>query len=414
MRLPIVANGRQAFLPLVATLALVASACAQQQPQAPAAAPTSAPAAAAPTSAPAAGGTIQFAWAGPLTGDVAQLGQGYLNGIKMAAEEWNAKGGVLGKQIDIKPEDDACDPKQAGTVATKIADDTNNVLVFGHFCSGTTLAAGPIYNKINLPELTISSNPKITQQGWKNLFRPQPNDNLQGKAGVQFVMKKTGAKKFAMLSDKQAFGEGVVEVAKQTVEAAGGTVTSVGGVEPKDVDYSAVLTKIIQTEDPDAIVYCTNFNTSAGLMAKQVRQLGFKKPIIGCDGWMDPGMVKAAGDAANFVSDAEAVYWTFQVPPYDINPKVKDFATKYKAKYGNDPIGYEIYGYDIGNLAFAAVNNAGSVDHDKVIASLKKGAPGVLVDNYTFDDNGDLIGAPIYVYTVENGAWPPKLVDTIK
>src|SRR5581483_10854115 len=112
MRLPIVANGRQALLPLVAALALVASACAQQQPQAPAAAPTSAPAAAAPTSAPAAaaptsapaaapttapaaagtsapaaGGTIQFAWAGPLTGDVAQLGQGYLNGIKMAAEE---------------------------------------------------------------------------------------------------------------------------------------------------------------------------------------------------------------------------------------------------------------------------------------------------------------------------------------
>ena len=84
-------------------------------------------------------------------------------------------------------------------------------------------------------------------------------------------MRKFKAKKFALLNDKQAFGQGVTEVAKATIEKAGGSVTSSGGVEPKDVDYSAVLTKIIKTENPDAIVYCTNFNTSAGLLVKQVR-----------------------------------------------------------------------------------------------------------------------------------------------
>jgi len=331
----------------------------------------------------------------------------------MAADEWNAKGGLLGKKIVIKPEDDACDPKQAGTVAQKIADDPKNVALFGHFCSGTTLAGGPIESKVNLPQITISSNPKVTQQGWKNMFRGVADDNGQGKAGVKYVMDKTGAKKFAILHDKQAFGQGVAEVAQATVQAAGGTVTSFGGVEPKDVDYSAVLTKIIQTESPDAIMYCTNFNTSAGLMVKQIRQLNFLGPIVGCDGYHDPGMLKAAGEAASFVSDKQALYWTFQVPPYT-DPAVKAFADKYKAKFNTDPIGYEVYGYDLGNVVFNAVKNAGSEDHQKVIDSMHAGAPGVLIPQYKFDDKGDVVGAPLYIYTIENNTWPGKLVEQFK
>src|SRR5919201_2908819 len=268
------------ILPTLAALAVLAPTASTQQAQS--------------------GQPIQIAWIGALTGDVAQLGQGYLNGAKMAFDEWNAKGGVLGgRKFVVVAEDDACDPKQAGTVAQKGADDSKNVVLIGHMCSGTTLAGAPIHNKVNLPMVTLSSNPKITQQGWKNLFRPIANDNIQGKAGVAFVMKKFQAKKFALLNDKQAFGQGVTEVAKATIEKGGGSVTSFGGVEPKDVDSSAVLTKIIKTENPDAIVYCTNFNTSAGFLVKQTRQLGFKKPVIGCDGYYDPGMPKAAGAAGH-------------------------------------------------------------------------------------------------------------------
>jgi len=127
------------------------------------------------------------------------------------------------EQFVVVAEDDACDPKQAGTVAQKIADDPKNNVFIGHMCSGTTLAGSPIINKVNLPQVTLSSNPKITQNGWKNLFRPIANDNIQGKAGVAFVMRKFGAKKFALLNDKQAFGQGVTEVAKATIEKAGGS-----------------------------------------------------------------------------------------------------------------------------------------------------------------------------------------------
>ena len=360
---------------------------------------------------------IQIAWSGPLTGDVAELGQGYLNGVKLAFDEWNAKGGVLGgRKFTVVAEDDACDPKQAGTTATKIADDPKNVVFIGHMCSGTTLAGSPIINKVNLPQVTLSSNPKITQQGWKNLFRPIANDNIQGKAGVAFVMRKFKAKKFALLNDKQAFGQGVTEVAKATIEKGGGSVTSSGGVEPKDVDYSAVLTKIIKTENPDAIVYCTNFNTSAGLLVKQVRALGYKKPVIGCDGYYDPGMPKAAGAAGDKKSDAEAVYLTFQTPPYSgpgAPDKVKAFAEKFKAKYKKDPAGYDIYGYDFANIVANAIVKANSTDKDKIIDVMHKSSvPGLLIPEYKFDENGDVVNGPLYIYTVEKGTF--KLVEQWK
>jgi branched-chain amino acid transport system substrate-binding protein len=361
-------------------------------------------------------GPIQIAWSGPLTGDVAQLGQGWQNGVKLATDEWNEKGGVLGRKVVVAAEDDACDPKQAGAVATKIADDPRNVAFIGHFCSGTTLAGAPIISKVNLPMITVSSNPTITQQGWKNLVRVVASDNIQGRAIVNFAMRKLGAKRFAILSDKQAMGQGVADVAKATVEKAGGAVTSFGGVEPKDVDYSPVLTKIIRSENPDVILYCTNFPTSAGLIVKGTRQLGFRKPIVGCDGFLESGMIKAAGNAANKASTSEALYFTFQSPPYtgaEAPASVRQFAAKYKAKYGNDPNGWEVYGYDAANVTLNAIQKAGSTDKQKIIDVLHRDrVPGVLIPEYRFDENGDVVGAPMYIYTVERGTF--KLIEQFK
>jgi branched-chain amino acid transport system substrate-binding protein len=361
-------------------------------------------------------GPVQIAWSGPLTGDVAQLGQGYLNGVKLAVDEWNERGGVLSRKIVLAAEDDACDPKQAGPVATKVADDARNVAFIGHFCSGTTLAGAPIINKANLPMVSVSSNPTITQQGWKHLVRVVASDNIQGRAIVNFAVRKLGARRFAILSDKQAMGQGVADVARATVEKVGGTVSSFGGVEPKEVDYAPVLTKIIRTENPDVILYCTNFPTSAGLIVKDARRLGFKKPILGCDGFLDPGMVKAAGNAANRVSDAEAVYFTFQSPPYtgpETPAPVREFAAKYKSKYGKEPNGWEVYGYDAANVTLNAIQKAGSTDKQKIIDILhRESVPGVLIPAYRFDESGDVVGAPMYVYTIENSAF--KLVEQFK
>ena len=112
-------------------------------------------------------------------------------------------------------------------MATKIADDPKNIVFIGT-CARDDDRRRADHQQGRPAIVTLSSNPTITQQGFKNLFRPIANDNVQGKAGVAYAMRKLKAKKFALLNDKQAFGQGVTDVAKATIEKAGGTVTSSG------------------------------------------------------------------------------------------------------------------------------------------------------------------------------------------
>lgn len=345
----------------------------------------------------AAGGKLIIGWSGPTTGDAAVFGIPYLNGIKMATDEWNAKGGVGGKQVELVVLDDACDPKQASNTAAKLIDTPGLVAAFAHMCSGTTMVGAPLFFKAGIPEITISSNPKITQQGWTNLIRPQPNDNIQGAVMAQVMVQNLGIKKWAVYNDKQAFGQGVSEVFANKVKELGGTVTSTGGVDPKDTDFSPVLTTVATT-NPDGFYFGTNFPTAAGLIVKQARQLGYKWQFAGPDGTFDPAMVKAAGNDAieGFVS-------SFQVPPYDSTQKLKDFSAAYNKKYGKDPEGYAVYGYDVANMLYSVIQKVGT-DKPAIIKALHEGGyKGIMSDDYKFDANGDMLEAPLYLYTVHTG-----------
>jgi branched-chain amino acid transport system substrate-binding protein len=115
-------------------------------------------------------------------------------------------------------------------------------------------------------------------------------------------------------------------------------------------------------------------------------------------------------------SDDNAVYVTFQAPPYsgaEAPAAVKQFAAKYKAKFGSDPNGYEVYGYEIANIVLAAIKAAGSPDKQKIINVLHaQSVPGIMIPQYRFDQNGDVVNAPLYIYTVANGQF--KLVVQTK
>jgi ABC-type branched-subunit amino acid transport system substrate-binding protein len=127
-------------------------------------------------------------------------------------------------------------------------------------------------------------------------------------------------------------------------------------------------------------------------------------------------MPKAAGAAGDRKSDSEAVYITFQTPPYagpESPAPVKAFAEKFKAKYKTDPVGYDVYGYDFANIVANAIQKAGSTDKDKIIDVMHKGSvPGLLIPEYKFDHNGDVVNGPLYIYTVEKGAF--KLIEQWK
>lgn len=236
----------------VVLLAVVALVCALSVGLAACGASTTATSAATSTASTAAGETtttapavssVKVGFSGPLTGNAASVGQDYLNGVKLYFDKVNAAGGVNGIKIELIAEDDQADPKNSTIVAQKLID-AGVIAVIGPLTSGSTIPTMPLYSKANVAQITPATNPNVTGQGFKHIFRVDPDDFAQGGNTGRWVAEKWGIKTVAIIHDKQAFGQGVAEQFQKGFEAAGGKVTSVNSITPGDVDFNAVLTKI--------------------------------------------------------------------------------------------------------------------------------------------------------------------------
>ncbi len=389
---------------MFATLAALMLAAACSAPAA-APAPTTAPAApakpaattaaAAPAAQPS-GGVIKIGFGAPTTGDQAYAGQSFANGAIMRVDEINAAGGVLGRKLQLDLLDDQADPKQGTVVAQRFADDPAVMIVIAHYNSGVTIPTMPIYNKARLAQLTVSSNPSIVQQGFDTVFRIGPNDNTQGGVAAKYAAQTLNLKKVVVIHDKQAFGQGVAEEFAKQFKGFGGTVTSINGITHGATDFSAVVTKI-KSENPDSI-YFGGTEVDGGLLLKQIRAQGMKQPFFSDDGLYDPGFIKTAGSDI-----AEGSYITFELPPYDSTPALKDFATKYKAKFGQDPGGWSGRGYDAVNIAVAGIKAAGKADRNAIVTALHSTTLDTMYGPVAWESNGELKNAPVYMFQVKNG-----------
>src|SRR5215208_3984424 len=192
---------------------------------------------------------MRIGTAGPLANAQALFGNTWQNGMQLAINEVNSAGGVNGQKIELVREDDQGDPKQGTLVAQKFCDDDSIVAVVANFNSGVTIPSSDVYHRCGMPQVTNSSNPKVTAAGYTNLFRPIANDFMQGGAPATYALQTLGAKKAAIVHDKQAFGEGVATVFRTTFEKGGGSITSYSGVTATDVDFSAIITQL-KTENP--------------------------------------------------------------------------------------------------------------------------------------------------------------------
>ena len=161
---------------------------------------------------------VKIGAAGPFTGDMAVFGADQLNGMKLAVEEWNAKGGVLGKKIVIVEGDDQRDPKQAVTIANKLVNE-GVVGVVGHFNSNCSIPASDIYHRGGMPQISHgSTNPKLTDQGFDNVFRVCGRDDQQGRVSARFAVDTLKSKKIAILHDKTTYGQGLAEEFRKGLE----------------------------------------------------------------------------------------------------------------------------------------------------------------------------------------------------
>jgi len=348
----------------------------------------------ATTTSAAPAGPIKIGFSGPLTGNGAAVGQDYLNGVMLYLDKINAEGGVNGQTIEVVKEDDLMDPKNSTVVAQKLVD-AGVIAVLGPLTSGSTIPTLNIYGDANIAQLTPASNPDVTAQGFTHVFRVDPDDLAQGGNIGRYCYDKLGAKTAAVINDKQAFGQGVSEEFQKAFEAAGGTVTSVNGITPGDVDFRAVLTKI-KSENPD-MVYFGGVAQEGGLIVKQLRDLGMEQIFFAPDQCFGPEFIKIGGDAT------EGAYISYQGPPLDSTPELKTFLEEFSAAYGAEPFVGQ-FGYTSAQLVVEALKTTGAADGAAIIEALHSGEFQTILGPYTFEENGAMGGGgTIYVYQVKDG-----------
>ncbi|MBX2854462.1 MAG: branched-chain amino acid ABC transporter substrate-binding protein [Rhodobacteraceae bacterium] len=341
---------------------------------------------------------IKIATAGPMTGQYAAFGEQMTIGAEAAVADINAAGGVLGQQLVLEIGDDACDPKQAVSVANQFVGD-GVVFVAGHFCSGSSIPASSVYAEESVIQISpASTNPKFTDE------RPNPDggtyrvcgrDDQQGEVAGNYLATSFEGKKVAFLHDKTAYGKGLADATMGSYEAAGGEPALYEAITAGEKDYSAIVTKL-KDLGADAL-YLGGYHTEAGLLVRQMRDQGMSTQMISGDALVTDEYWAITGDAG------EGTLMTFSPNP-EKNPAAAEVVKKLKDA-GKTTEGYVLYTYAAIQAWATAAEAAGSVDYDPMVAALNEGDFSTILGDLAFDDKGD-VSLPGYVfYEWKNGGY---------
>lgn len=294
-----------------------------------------------------------------LTGGTATFGISSTNGIKMAVDEWNARGGVLGKQIQLIVEDDQSKPEEAAMVVTKLVNQNRVVGILGEVASSRTLAGAPIAQKAGIPLITpASTNPKVTKVG-NYIFRVCYTDSFQGAVCARFAVERLGLKRLAILKDvKNDYSIGLADYFRREALRLGGQIVGEESYSEGDTDFRAQLTSLKGT-NPE-VLFIPGYYTEAGLIAKQVAEQNMNVRLIGGDGWDSPRTVEIGGAAV------EGAFFCNHYSAEDTSQMVRTFVAGYVKKYGFVPDAMAPLSYDAAELLMTAIQNAGSTDGAKI------------------------------------------------
>lgn len=337
---------------------------------------------------------ITIATVGPITGQLAALGEQYKRGAEMAVADINAAGGIMGEKLVLEIGDDACDPKQAVAVANQMAS-KGVVFVAGHLCSGSSIPASKVYEEEGMLQITpASTNPKFTDEGGWNVARVCGRDDAQGLVAGNFLAKSYAGKKVAIVDDKSAYGKGLADATKAAMNAAGLQEALVESINPGEKDYSALVSKM-KDAGIDA-VYFGGYHPEGALILKQLREQGAKTQMLSGDSMNNVEFWTIAGEAA------EGMIFTFAPEPRNF-PEAKELVAKFKAA-GYDPEGYTLYTYAAIQMYKQAVEGTGGKDNKKLAEWLRAGnSMKTVLGDLKLDSKGDLIGAKYVWYKFSKG-----------
>jgi branched-chain amino acid transport system substrate-binding protein len=289
-----------------------------------------------------------------LTGASASFGQSSHKGTKLAIEEINAGGGVLGRPLQLITEDDQSQAGQPATIVRKLISQDKVVAILGEVASSKSLEAAPICQQNKIPMITpASTNPKVTEAG-DYIFRICFIDPFQGTVMSKFA-RENGWKKIAVLTDvKQDYSVGLTEFFIKDFLANGGEIVREQKYSSGDKDFKPQLTSL-KASRPDAI-FVPGYYAEVALIAKQARLLGIKVPLLGGDGWVGDSLLKVAGKSL------DGSYFSSHFSSDDQAPKVRNFVGTFQAKYGEVPDDMAALGYDSAMILADAIRAAGSTD----------------------------------------------------
>lgn len=292
---------------------------------------------------------------GSLTGTTATFGQSTHNGVMLAVEETNGAGGVLGKNIKLLTEDDQSKPEEAATAVIKLITRDNVKAIIGEVASSRSLAAAPICQDNKVPMVSPgSTNPAVTQKG-DYIFRVCYIDPFQGEVLAKFALNSLGLKRVAILKDvKNDYSVGLAQFFEETFRNLGGNIIATQAYSEGDSDFKAQLTAL-KAANPEA-VFIPGYYTEAALIVKQARELNMTMPLLGGDGWDSSKLLEIGGEALN------GTYFSTHYAADDTNAIVRNFATRFAAKYNGVPDAMAALGYDAALILFDAIKRAASTD----------------------------------------------------
>ncbi len=342
--------------------------------------------------------TIKIGVAGSFSGDLASYGKPALNAVKLAVDEINSKGGILGRQVEVLAEDDVCKPEIATNTATKLVSGKVDVVV-GHICSGATRAALGIYKAADIIVISPSAtNPDLTQsRTYPNFFRTIASDDAQARSEVNFALNTLKLKKIAVIHDKGDYGKGLAEYARKFIDKSGkAEVVLYEGVTPGAVDYSAVVQKI-KRKKADGVIF-GGYHPEASKIVMQMRRKRIKIPFISDDGVKDETFIRIAR------KQAEGVYAT---GPKDVskNSLAVAVSKKYQQVYNTNPGVFSLNAYAAAQALLNAIAKAGSTNYQAVSQALHSEYVKTPLGEISFDQKGDAVGVGFSMYQVQNGKY---------
>ncbi|GGC31291.1 branched chain amino acid ABC transporter substrate-binding protein [Siccirubricoccus deserti] len=341
-------------------------------------------------------GPIRIATAGPMTGQYAAFGTQMRLGAEQAVADLNAAGGVLGRQLALEIGDDACDPRQAVSVANQLAG-RGVRFVAGHFCSGSSIPASKVYAEEGVLQISpASTNPRFTDEGGWNTFRTCGRDDQQGQVAGAYIAKTFPGRKVAILHDNSAYGKGLADETKKALNAAGTTETLYAAYTPGERDYNAIVSRLKGAGVE--VAYVGGYHTEAGLILRQAKEQGMNLTLIGGDALVTNEFWQITG------ATGEGTLMTFSSDPRK-RATAAEVVQRFRAK-NIDPEGYVLYTYAALQIWAQAAAKVNSTDPRRVAAALKAQGPWqTVLGPISFDAKGD-VTVPDYVFYIwRNGSY---------